>query len=43
MVEIVMYLCMGGLVLVGQTFDVPDAVGIPGACAATLAVFRDIL
>jgi hypothetical protein len=43
MAEIAMYFCMGALVLVGQAFGVPDAVGIPGACAAALAVFRDLL
>jgi hypothetical protein len=43
MAEIAMYFCMGALVLVGQAFGVPDTVGIPGACAAALAVFRDLL
>ncbi len=43
MAEIVMYLCMVFMVLIGHAFGVPDAVGIPGACAAVLAVFKDIL
>lgn len=43
MAEIVMYVCMGAMVLVGQAFGVPDTVAIPSACAAVLAVFRDLL
>lgn len=43
MVALAMLGCTVALVLVGQAFGVPDSVGIPGAIAAVLAVFRDIL